>query len=173
MRVIGIAGFKNSGKTTLVVELIRELTGRGVRVATLKHAHHDFDIDKPGKDSYKHREAGASEVIVSSARRWAHIGELRDSRNTAANSDEPEVNDLLRKFGDVDLVLIEGYKHGQHPKLEVRRKNLGHPELSDDHAAVIGIVSDYPIPETKLPVLIRDDVSTIADFVLEAAQELP
>ena len=117
MKVFGIAGFKNAGKTTLVVELIHELRGRDFRVATLKHAHHEFDIDHPGKDSFLHREAGAEEVIVASSKRWAHIRELEDDP-------EPSLTDLLQHLGHIDLVLIEGYKHGSHPKLELRRSGV-------------------------------------------------
>lgn len=160
MRVFGIAGFKNAGKTTLVVELLRELKGRGLKLATVKHAHHDFDIDKPGKDSYQHREAGASEVIIASARRWAHIKELVDEA-------EPELGDLLQQFGAVDLVLVEGYKHGDHPKLEVRRADQDAPYLYISQPEVRAIVCDGPLVDVSVPVLPRADVPAIADFILE------
>ena len=117
MKLFGIAGFKNAGKTTLIVELISEFRSRGLRVGTIKHAHHNFDIDHPGKDSFQHREAGAEEVIVASALRWAHIRELR-------KSSEPDLKELLSHMGDVDIVLVEGYKHGGHPKLELRRSGV-------------------------------------------------
>lgn len=159
MKVFGIAGFKNSGKTTLVVELVRELTARGLRVATVKHAHHNFDIDHPGKDSYQHREAGAAEVIVASAKRWAHIRELDEP-------DEPSLDELLGHFGDVDVVLVEGYKHGNHPKLEVRRVGLDHPQLAGESDSILGVVSDGPQEDLTVPLLDRANVPAIADFIL-------
>jgi molybdopterin-guanine dinucleotide biosynthesis protein MobB len=163
MRVFGIAGFKNAGKTTLVVALLRELTGRGLKLATVKHAHHEFDIDHPGKDSYLHREAGASEVVIASSRRWAHVAELE-------NETEPELDELLRHIGDVDLVLVEGYKGGAHPKLEVRRAGQDSPFLTDSHSNIRAIVSDAAIGDAPVPVLPRADVAGIADFILEQAE---
>ncbi|MDH3976905.1 MAG: molybdopterin-guanine dinucleotide biosynthesis protein B [Gammaproteobacteria bacterium] len=160
MRVFGIAGFKNAGKTTLVVELIRELTGRGLRLATIKHAHHEFDIDHPGKDSYLHRDAGASEVIVGSARRWAHIRELD-------NQPEPDLDELLSHLGDVDLVLIEGFKHGEHPRLEIRREGSDAPLIAAEHASVKAVVSDGEVPDSPVPVMDRSNVAAIADFILQ------
>ena len=133
LKIFGVAGFKNAGKTTLMVELIKELQSRGVRVATVKHAHHDFDIDHPGKDSHQHREAGAEEVIVASGRRWAHIRELGDAT-------EPALEELLAHLGEVDLVLVEGYKHGAHPKIELRRAGNEQPELAADDPAIRAIV---------------------------------
>ncbi len=162
MKVFGIAGFKNAGKTTLVVELITELRSRGLRVATVKHAHHEFDIDHPGKDSHQHRTAGACEVIVASTRRWAHIREL----GAAA---EPELAELLGHLGEVDLVLVEGYKHGSHPKLELRRAGNAHPELAGDDPQILAVVADYPVDHATVPVLDRADVPAIADFVLAKA----
>jgi len=159
MKVYGIAGFKNSGKTTLVVDLVQELTARGLRVATVKHAHHEFDIDHPGKDSFRHRQAGAAEVIVASTKRWAHIREL----GAAA---EPQLDELLGHLGAVDLVLVEGYKHGDHPKLEVRRTGLDHPPLAGESATVRAIVCDGPLDDSPVPLLARDDVPAIADFIL-------
>lgn len=158
-KVYGIAGFKNSGKTTLVVDLVRELTARGLRVATVKHAHHEFDIDQPGKDSHQHRSAGAEEVIVASSRRWAHIREL-------GGATEPPLDELLTHLGDVDLVLVEGYKHGDHPKLEVRRSGLDHPELAGESDTIRAVVSDTPIDGLPVPLLPRENVSAIADFIL-------
>ena len=160
MRIFGIAGFKNAGKTTLVVDLIRELTGRGLTLATVKHAHHEFDIDHPGKDSHRHREAGASEVIVASSRRWAHIKELPDQ-------DEPPLDELLKHIGHVDLVLVEGYKHGTHPRLEVRRADQDAPLLAESRSEFRAIVSDGPIINAPVPVLPRNDVPAIADFILK------
>jgi len=161
MKIFGVAGFKNAGKTTLVVELICELRSRGVRVATVKHAHHEFDIDHPGKDSHQHREAGAEEVIVASTRRWAHIKEL-------GSESEPQLDELLPHFGNVDLVLVEGYKHGSHPKLELRRAGLDHPELATEDPAIRLIVADYPINDAPVPVLPRDDVAAIVDFIQQS-----
>lgn len=159
-RVFGIAGFKNAGKTTLMVELISELTGRGLRLATIKHAHHEFDIDRPGKDSYRHRAAGASEVIVASARRWAHVTELGDR-------EEPALAELLAHLGPVDLVLVEGYKHGDHERLEVRRAGQTEPVLAGREPGFCAMVSDEPRDDVAVPVLARDRVEQIADFILE------
>jgi molybdopterin-guanine dinucleotide biosynthesis protein MobB len=159
MRIFGIAGFKNAGKTTLVVDLVREMTRRGLRVATVKHAHHEFDIDHPGKDSFLHRQAGAAEVIVSSARRWAHISELNESP-------EPSLEELLAHLGDVDLVLIEGYKHGGHPRLEVRRSGQADGLLAAEHSEIAAIVCDDDVPESPVPVLKRSNINVIVDFVL-------
>jgi molybdopterin-guanine dinucleotide biosynthesis protein B len=162
MKVFGIAGFKNAGKTTLMVELIGELRQRGLRVATIKHAHHEFDIDHPGKDSHQHREAGATEVIVASSRRWAHIRELEDQP-------EPELTELLGHLADVDIVLIEGYKHGQHPRLELRRAGIEAPALAGTDAGFKAVVSDGPEESAGLPLLARDNIAAIADFVLANA----
>jgi len=159
MKVFGIAGYKNSGKTTLIVELISELTARGLRVATVKHAHHEFDIDHPGKDSYRHREAGAAEVVVVSRRRWAQVRELEGAA-------EPSLDELLSRLAPADIVLVEGYKHGDHPKLEVRRSGLDHPPLADESGHVLAVVSDTAIEGLSVPLLPRDDVAAIADFVL-------
>jgi molybdopterin-guanine dinucleotide biosynthesis protein B len=166
MHIFGIAGFKNAGKTTLVVDLIHELTGRGLKVATVKHAHHEFDIDHPGKDSHQHREAGAVEVIVASARRWAHIKELD-------HESEPELAELLQHIGAVDLVLVEGYKHGSHPKLEVRRAGQDALFLAMSQSEIRAIVSDEPIEDAPVPVLPRADVPAIADFILNNGCQIP
>jgi len=159
MRIFGIAGYKNAGKTTLVVDVVRELTAREFRVATVKHAHHEFDIDHPGKDSYQHRKAGASEVIVASSIRWAHIVELGDRP-------EPTLNDLLEQVGDVDLVIVEGFKHGDHLKLEIRRNGSDAPLIAAEHDSVRAIVSDGEVPGAPVPVLDRADVVAIADFII-------
>ncbi|MFT7310745.1 MAG: molybdopterin-guanine dinucleotide biosynthesis protein MobB, partial [Paracoccaceae bacterium] len=111
MRVFGVTGWKNAGKTGLMERLVTEITGRGITVSTLKHAHHTFDVDHPGKDSHRHRTAGATEVLLSSGKRWALMHELRDT-------DEPPLTELLTKLAPVDLILIEGYKTGTHPKIE-------------------------------------------------------
>ena len=157
----GLAGYKNSGKTTLIVELLRELVGRGWRVGTIKHAHHAFDIDHPGKDSYLHRAAGATEVIVASARRVAHIRELDDAG-------EPELNELLGRLGTVDLVLVEGWKSGNHPRLELRRAAAPANATVERVPGVLAIVSETPLPAEVVPVLLRANVPAIADFILDA-----
>ena len=159
MKIFGIAGYKNAGKTTLVVDVVRELTGRGLRVATVKHAHHEFDIDHPGKDSYQHRAAGACEVIVASSMRCAHIVELGDQS-------EPSLAVLLQQVGDVDLVIIEGFKHDNHPKLEIRRQGSDAPLIAAEHESVRAIVSDGEVPEAPVPVIDRANVSAIADFII-------
>jgi len=162
LKVFGIAGFKNAGKTTLVVELVREFGRRGLQVATVKHAHHAFDIDHPGKDSYEHRAAGACEVIVASSRRMAHIREF-DAEN------EPDLADLLAHLGAVDLVLVEGYKHGTHPKLELRRTGVSGEPLAPSDTSVKAIVADVAVADAPCPVLPRNNVAAIADFVLDTA----
>ena len=164
MKIFGIAGFKNSGKTTLTVELIREFRARGLRVATVKHAHHAFDIDHPGKDSHQHRTAGAQEVLIASARRWAHIRELEADA-------EPSLDALLAHLGDVDIVLVEGYKHGRHPRLELRRYGVDAPILAGTDAGIKAVVSDAPADTGGLPLLERSAVAKIADFI-EAHAEL-
>ena len=159
MKVFGIAGYKNAGKTTLAVDVIRELTRRGFSVATVKHAHHEFDIDHPGKDSHLHRQAGAREVIVASSARWAHIVELD-------NRPEPSLRDLLKQVGEADLVIVEGFKHGDHPKLETRRHGSDAPLIAAEHDSVRAVVSDGDVPDAPVPVLARADVSAIVDFIL-------
>lgn len=161
IRVFGVAGYKNAGKTTLIVDLVRELTRRGWRVGTIKHAHHSFDIDHPGKDSYLHREAGAAEVIVASASRWAHIRELADQ--PPASLDE-----LLGHMGPLDLVLVEGWKHGTHPRIEIRRSEAPAAPIAERDAAILAIVSDVPLPQESCRVLPRGDLPVIAEFVLQA-----
>lgn len=159
--LFGIAGYKNAGKTTLIVELIRELVARGWRVGTIKHAHHAFDIDHPGKDSYLHRAAGATEVIVASARRVAHIRELDDGS-------QPGLDELVGRMTGVDLVLVEGWKSGNHPRLELRRAAAPAPSIAGSVPGVVAIVSDALLPGEALPVLARDNVPAVADFILEA-----
>lgn len=165
MRVFGIAGFKNSGKTTLIVDLIRHFVGRGLRVATLKHAHHAFDIDHPGKDSHLHRAAGASQVIVASRRRWAQIVELGDTP-------EPGLSALLARIEGVDLVLIEGYKHGPHPRLELRRADAPARELVAEDPGICAIVADFPVASAPVPVIHRSEVAAIAELILANAAPL-
>ena len=162
MRVIGIAGWSGAGKTTLLAKLIPRLTARGVRVSTVKHAHHAFDVDQPGKDSHTHRMAGATEVLVSSANRWALVHELRGTA-------EPTLGDLLAKLAPVDLVIVEGFKHGTHPKLEIFRAGVGKPPLHPDDPHIVAVASDAPVPDARVPVVGLDDVDAIADLMLARA----
>jgi molybdopterin-guanine dinucleotide biosynthesis adapter protein len=161
-RVVGIAGWSGAGKTTMITQVIPVLTRRGVKVATIKHAHHDFDLDKPGKDSWMHRQAGASEVAVVSSRRWALVHELREEP-------EPTLAEILAKLSPVDLVIVEGFKRLAYPKLEVFRAANGKPPLYPDDDCVVAIASDAPLPQAPLPVLMLDDVETIADVLLAEA----
>jgi molybdopterin-guanine dinucleotide biosynthesis protein B len=162
MRVIGIAGWSGAGKTTLLAKLIPRLAGRGMRVSTVKHAHHAFDVDQPGKDSHTHRMAGATEVLVSSVNRWALVHELRGTA-------EPTLGDLLAKLAPVDLVIVEGFKHGAHPKLEIYRAALGKPPLHPDDPHIVAVASDAPVPAARVPVVALDDVDAIADLMLAHA----
>ena len=160
-RVLGIAGFKNSGKTTLLVRLVEELTRRGFRLATVKHAHHSFDIDHAGRDSYRHREAGAREVAVVSRYRWALMHELDGSA-----ADEPSLQEIVGKLGPCDLVLVEGYKRDRHPKIEVRDVGQDAPLLAAEDASVIAVAANGAVAGVKVPVFDRDDGRGLADFVV-------
>ena len=162
MRVIGIAGWSGVGKTTLLAKLIPRLIARGVRVSTVKHAHHAFDVDQPGKDSHTHRMAGATEVLVSSVNRWALVHELRGAA-------EPGLSDLLAKLAPVDLVIVEGFKHGAHPKLEIYRSAVGKPPLHPDDPRIVAVASDAPVPAAHVPVVRLDDIDAIADLMLAHA----
>ncbi len=164
MRIIGLAGWNGSGKTTLLCRLVPVLVKRGLRVSTLKHAHHGFDVDQPGKDSWEHRAAGASEVLVASANRWALMHELR-------GAPEPKLEELLCRLGPADLVLVEGFKHEPHPKLEIYRRANGKAPLHTGDPSIVAVVSDTPFPEARVPVLGLDEVERIAEFVL--AEALP
>ena len=159
MKILGIAGWSGAGKTTLLARLIPELIGRGVSVSTMKHAHHAFDVDTPGKDSYVHRAAGATEVMVASGRRWALMHELRDAP-------EPDAADLIRHMTPVDLLLVEGFKNEPLDKLEIHRAAYGKPLLSAGDASYVAVLSDGKVPETTLPVLDLNDITAIADFVM-------
>jgi molybdopterin-guanine dinucleotide biosynthesis adapter protein len=162
MRVIGLAGWSGSGKTTLITKVIPVLIGRGLKVATIKHAHHEFDIDRPGKDSWLHREAGASEVVVSSGRRWALVHELR-------GDPEPPLVELLAKLSPADLVIVEGFKRHAHPKLEVYRTVVGKPLIYPEDDCIVAIAADAPLPRAQLPVLMLDDIEAIANVLLAEA----
>ena len=161
MKVIGLAGWSGAGKTTLLSRVIPHLLGQGLRVSVIKHAHHEFDVDVPGKDSWLHREAGAEEVLVSSANRWALMHELRGAR-------EPRLSDLLRKMSRVDLIVVEGYKNEPHSKIEVYRAANGKPLLFPGDAAIVGVVSDVAL-ETALPTAHLDDIEAIATMMLRSA----
>jgi molybdopterin-guanine dinucleotide biosynthesis adapter protein len=163
MRVIGLAGWSGSGKTTLLTRLIPCLVARGLTVSTLKHAHHSFDVDQPGKDSHSHRMAGATEVLVASSERFALLHELRGAT-------EPTLYDLLNRMSPVDLIVIEGYKAAAIPKLEVFRAAIGKPLLHLDDNCIVAVAADVPLPQVELPVVSLDDTETIADVVtIEAA----
>jgi len=164
MRIIGLAGWSGSGKTTLVTSVIPVLVKRGLKVSTVKHAHHGFDIDQPGKDSWLHREAGASEVAVVSSRRWAIVHELGDEP-------EPPFADLLAKLSPVDLVIVEGFKRHSHPKLEIYRAAVGKPLLHPDDDCIVAIATDVPLREAQVPVLMLDDIESIANVL--QAEALP
>jgi molybdopterin-guanine dinucleotide biosynthesis protein MobB len=165
MRIIGLAGWSGSGKTTLITKVLPRLIARGQRVSTLKHAHHGFDLDQPGKDSFMHRAAGATEVVISSAKRFAVLHELRD---------EPEwdLPDLLAKLSPVDLVLVEGFKRDAFPKLEIHRKANGKPLLHPDDPHIVAIAADTTLPLAKVPVIDLDDIERIADVLLKHATPL-
>jgi len=165
MRIIGLAGWSGSGKTTLVTKVIPRLLARGLTVSTLKHAHHGFDLDQPGKDSFFHRTAGATEVIISSAKRWAILHELRE---------EPEwdLGHLVAKMSPVDLVLVEGYKRDAFPKLEIHRAANGKPLIHPEDPHIIAIASDVALPKATVPVIDLNDIESIADFLIKHAVSL-
>jgi len=166
MRVIGPAGWSGAGKTTLLVRLIPELIARGLSVSTLKRAHHAFEIDKPGKDSFRHREAGAHEVLIASSRRVALVQELR-------GSPEPALADLLRRLSPVNLVLVEGFKSERHRKIEIHRAANGKPYLYPERPAIVALATDAPPPEGfAQPVAHLDDIPAIADLALKLAEPL-
>ncbi|KWV59329.1 molybdopterin-guanine dinucleotide biosynthesis protein MobB [Bradyrhizobium macuxiense] len=161
MKVIGLAGWSGAGKTTLLSRVIPYLLGRGLRVSVIKHAHHEFDVDVPGKDSWVHRQSGATEVLVSSTRRWALMHELR-------GASEPRLPELLAKMGRVDLVVVEGFKREPVNKIEVHRAANGKPLLFPDDASVVGIASDVAV-ETTLPMAHLDDIKEVAELMLRSA----
>ena len=161
MKLIGLAGWSGAGKTTLLTRVIPHLVTRGVTVSTIKHAHHSFDVDVPGKDSYRHREAGASEVLISSGKRFALMHELRDEA-------EWPLADLLRKMSPVDLLIIEGFKRDNHPKIEVHRAENGKPFLFPEDANIVAVASDTR-PDTKLPLIHIDEIERIAATMIEKA----
>jgi molybdopterin-guanine dinucleotide biosynthesis protein B len=159
MKIMGIAGFSGSGKTTLIEKVIPILVREGLRVSLIKHAHHEFDVDQPGKDSYRHRHAGCSEVLVSSSKRWALMHELRGAA-------EPSLQEQLKVLSPCDLVLVEGYKNEAIPKVEVHRRDSHAPLLHPDDANVVAIATDEPL-DTKLPQLALDDAEAVAHFIVK------
>jgi len=164
MRIFGFAGWSGSGKTTLLMRMIPLLTSRGISVSTVKHAHHAFDVDQPGKDSYLHRQAGAVEVMVSSAYRWALMHEHR-------GAPEPTLDELIAHMTPVDLLIVEGFKRQSLPKLEVHRPSVGKPLICREDPAVLAVASDEPIPDLPVPRLELEDIPGIAEFVLAHATE--
>lgn len=159
MRLYGVTGWKNAGKTGLVERLVAEITGRGYSVSTVKHAHHDFDVDQPGRDSHRHRMAGATEVLAVSTQRWALMHELR-------GRDEPPLELLLEKLAPVDLVLVEGYKRDRHPKIEAWRAAAGHALIAPDDPTIRAVASDRVLADLPVPRFDLDDTRAIADFIL-------
>ncbi len=161
MKVIGLAGWSGAGKTTLLSRVIPLFVGSGLLVSVIKHAHHSFDVDVPGKDSWVHRQSGATEVLVSSGKRWALMHELREAS-------EPRLPQLLRKMSAVDLVVVEGFKSESHRKIEVHRAANGKPFLFQGDPAISGIVTDAAV-ETALPVAHLDNIEAVAAMMLKAA----
>ena len=165
MRVIGLAGWSGSGKTTLLTKVIPRLTARGVTVSTVKHAHHNFDVDQPGKDSYSHRAAGATEVLIASERRFALMHELR-------GAPEPAATELLKKLSPVDLVIIEGWKVAEYAKIEVYREEVGKPPLHPDDPFIHGIAADVAFPKAGRPVVTLSDTDAVVALMLERSEPL-
>ena len=164
MKVFGFAGYSGSGKTTLIEQVIPLLVQRGLRISLVKHAHHAFDVDQPGKDSYRHRQAGATEVMLTSSKRWVLMHEIGENP-------EPELPEQLRRMSACDIVLVEGFKKQPIPKLEVHRKAHGKPLLLTGDPHIVGIATDEPI-ETKLPQFALVDYDAIAAFVMANAAEI-
>ncbi|KNG94093.1 molybdopterin-guanine dinucleotide biosynthesis protein B [Pseudaestuariivita atlantica] len=158
MKTWGITGWKNSGKTGLVERLVAHFVAEGLTVSTIKHAHHSFDVDHPGRDSYRHRDAGASEVILASRNRIAQMTELR-------GADEPRLDDLIARLRPCDLVLIEGYKTARHPKIEAHRAATGQPLIAPGDATIRAVASDTAPTGLSVPVLPLDDTAAIAAFI--------
>jgi len=159
VKLFGIVGWKNSDKTTLVARLVTDLKSRGFSVSTMKHAHHAFDLDQPGRDTYKHREAGAQEVVISSSRRWAIMHELQRDENYT-------LDDLLAKMQPVDIVLVEGFKSNAHPKIETHRSQSEMPLVSAENKTIIAVASDCDVDTNGLPCLNLNDVPAVADYII-------
>ena len=164
MTLLGITGWSGSGKTTLLTALIPLLIARGLTVSTVKHAHHDVDLDQPGKDSWRHRAAGAQEVLIAAGRRWALLHENR--------GEEPDLAALAARLAPVDLVLVEGYKASPHPKLEVHRPSLGRPPLWPGRADILAVAADAPLPGLDRPLLPLADPPAIAAWIADSLPTL-
>jgi len=164
MKVICLAGWSGAGKTTLLTQLIPHFIAGGLRVSVIKHAHHHFDVDQPGKDSWRHREAGAAEVLVASEKRWALMHELRGAA-------EPRLPELLAKLSPVDFVVVEGFKREPHCKIEVYRAANGKPLLFPDDPGIVGIATDSAV-ETSLPTVHLDDIPAVAELMLRSAMPI-
>jgi molybdopterin-guanine dinucleotide biosynthesis protein B len=160
MKIFGLAGWSGSGKTTLMVRLLPEIVARGHTVSTMKHAHHTFEIDTPGKDSYEHRSAGATEVMITGGLRWALMHENRDAG-------EPVIEELMKHMTPVDLLMVEGFKSYDHPKLEVHRAATGKPLICSKDDRIVAVASDEPLDRLAIPVLGLDDIPAIADFIVD------
>jgi molybdopterin-guanine dinucleotide biosynthesis adapter protein len=165
MRIIGLAGWSGAGKTTLLAKVLPLIVARGLTVSTLKHAHHSFDLDQPGKDSHTHRAAGATEVLIASANRYALMHELR-------GAPEPSLHELLAKLSPVDLVVVEGFKAARYRKLEIFRAAVGKPALHVDDPLIVGIVSDTPFPAGARPVVSIDDAEAVVGLMLDHAEPI-
>lgn len=165
MRVIGVVGWKNNGKTTLVVRLVEHLVGLGLAVSSIKHAHHSIDLDQPGKDSWRHREAGAREVVLATSRRWILMHELRDAQ-------EPPLGALLAKLAPVDIVIVEGFKGTRLPKIEVHRAERGTDLIARGDPDVVAVAADVPLAGLRVPVIHIDDIPAVAAAALAHAREV-
>ena len=163
MKIFGVTGWKNAGKTGLMERLVAEFTARGLKVSTIKHAHHSTDVDQPGRDSFRHREAGAREVFLSSKHRWALMGELRDA-------DEPSLPELLARLSPCDLVLIEGFKREPHPKIECVRAENNHPLIAAGDTTIKALASDHAVTDARVPVIDLDDTEALADFIAKQVE---
>ena len=161
MNIFGVVGWKNSGKTGLMERLVADITARGFSVSTVKHAHHTFDVDQPGKDSFRHRNAGAQQVVLASANRWALMSEMR-------GAPEPSLEALLAQLQPVDLVLVEGYKRDFHPKVEAHRSATGQSLIAPDDPTIKAVASDVAHSDLGRPVFDLNDTDAIADFILTA-----
>src|SRR4026207_1500245 len=159
MKIFGFAGWSGSGKTTLIEQLIPLFVARGLKVSLVKHAHHSFDVDQPGKDSYRHRHAGCAEVLVTSSKRWVLMHELR-------GAPEPEFSEILKQISPCDLLLVEGFKREKLPKLEVYRASVGESPLHPQDADIVAVASDGKV-DTKLPQFDLNDAPSVASFILK------
>ena len=160
MKILGLVGWSGSGKTTLLVKLLPELIGRGYKVSTMKHSHHNFDIDRKGKDSYEHRLAGASEVLIASSKRWALMHELR-------GGSEPSLDELIKHMSAVDLLLIEGFKTHKHDKLEIYRESTGLPLRCTEDEDIVAVACDGILEGLHVPVIDLNETPAIVDFIVE------